>query len=374
MDLRFFQLSWIGCDRLKSRFTGSARFLRPLHRRLQTYIPIESQVGTTVLLLTGQLPYLLTAWFVPISILSLLLSDSASAQEAVRIRSHQFDSSNITVGEAIQLRLLIEADENLHIYLDLIELKPLQHVELDPPHVKRIAPEKPVAGKAFYEVIYPLRAFAPGTHTLPPITIKFTDVNASNAILRTPAYSFEVGSVKPPDATEMKNIKPPFSGPRSLFPYILAIFLTTPIIAALLFWYLRRRFRSPNLPPAVFLQCAPHEIAHEQLSRIEELNLVAQGKMKAYHTETSQVIRQYIAARYSIPALELTTDDLLGRLSCEVVQGENLKLIRNFLTSCNLVKFAKYQPTKREAHERLDGARRIIDVTKQLQEPSETCD
>jgi hypothetical protein len=93
------------------------------------------------------------------------------------------------------------------------------------------------------------------------------------------------------------------------------------------------------------------------------MNLVAQGEMKIYHTEISHVIRQYIAARYHIPALEMTTQELL-----DCLQPENIpiELVSHFLTNCDLVKFARYSPMKPEAHERMEEARRIVDETKQF--------
>ncbi|MCZ6677683.1 MAG: hypothetical protein O7E52_10570 [Candidatus Poribacteria bacterium] len=304
----------------------------------------------------------LSVCFAVLSVLSLVYFDSVFAQEAIRIRSHEFVPAHITVGDAVQLRLRIEADAHLHIYLDPIDLSDLQHVEMDAPQVKRIKLEKPGTDKVLYEVIYSLQAFAPGTHTLPPITIKYTGTDANDASIQTPAYSFEVTSVKLADATEMKGIKSPVSPPQRLLPYILAALLMTTVIGVLILLYLRKRAKTADLAPEVSRQRAPHEIAHEQLNRIEGMNLVAQGKMKVYHTEISQVIREYITARYNIPALELTTEDLLARLSHEA----HLDLLRNFFANCDLVKFARYHPTKPEAHARMDDGRQIVDGTRQL--------
>ena len=293
------------------------------------------------------------------------------AQEAIRIRSHQFDRNDITVGDTVQLRLLIEADEDLHIYLDLIDLNNLQHVEMESPKVKRVkfretGLDEVVANKALYEVIYPLRAFAPGKHTLPPIKIKYTDADGNDASIQTPVYSFEVRAVKPADATEIKDTKPPLGPPRSSLAYILVVVLLLTIIGVFILLYLRKRFQPTDLPIKAPVRRPPHEVAYERLKQIEAMNLVAQGRMKEYHTEITQVIRQYIEARYSIPALELTTEDLLERLRHTAIEDGNLSLIRNFFAHCNLVKFARYQPSKPEAHERIGEARTIIDITKQV--------
>ena len=307
----------------------------------------------------------LSLWLVVASVLSLLFVEGVFAQEAIRIRSHEFDPDDITVGDAVQLRLRIEADENLHIYLDPIALNEHPHLEVDKPQVKRVKSERPLAGKILYEVTFLLRTFTTGTQALPPITIKHTGPDGDDGSIQTPAYLFEVRPVKPSDATEMKGIKGPWPVPQSWFLYILAGLLIL-IVGVLVFFYLRQRAKPTDLPPEVLPQRLPHEIAHEQLNRIEGLNLVALGEMKVYHTEISQVIRQYIAARYNIPALELTTEDLLARLHPADIPVEALGLIENFFANCDLVKFARYSPTKPEAHERLEEARRIVDTTKQF--------
>ena len=131
----------------------------------------------------------------------------------------------------------------------------------------------------------------------------------------------------------------------------------------IIFLYLRRRAKPTDLQPEAVPQRQPHEIAYEQLNRIERMNWVAQGEMKIYHTEISHVIRQYIAARYHIPALELTTQELLDRLQSEGIPKE---LVRQFFTNCDLVKFARYSPAKPEAHDRMEEACRIVDETKQF--------
>ena len=296
---------------------------------------------------------------------ALLLSslEGVSAQEAVRILSYDFNPDDVTIGDPVQLRLRIEADENLHIYLDPIDHSEHEHLEADKPQVKRIESESRPTGTAHYEITYPLRSFATGKHTLPPITIKYTDTDGDTGTIQTPAYPFEVRSVKLPSDTEMRGIKGPWPVPPNWLLYILVAFLVIVALGVVIFFYLRRRAKPADLQPETLPQHQPHEIAYEQLNRIEGMNWVAQGEMKVYHTEISHVIRQYIAARYHIPALELTSQELFDRLQSEEIPKE---LVREFFTSCDLVKFAQYSPTKPEAHERMEEARRVVDETKQF--------
>ena len=298
-------------------------------------------------------------WLIVASVLSLLFLEGSFSEEAIRILSHEFDPDNIAVGDPVELRLRIEADEHLHIYLDPMDGSGHEHLEIDKPQIKRIKSEVTRTGRARYEVTYLLRAFATGAHTLPPITIKYADPDGDHGSIQTPTYQFEVRTVKPPGSTEIKGIKAPWSVSSNWFLYILVIVFV--VVGVLVFFYFRNRAKPTGSQPEVVPQRQPHEIAYEQLNRIEGMNLVAQGEMKVYHTEISQVIRQYIAARYHIPALELTTQELLDRLQPEDMPKER---VRHFFTNCDLVKFARYSPTKPEAHERMEEARRIVDETK----------
>ncbi len=302
-------------------------------------------------------------WFIAASILLLLPLGGVSAQEAIRILSHDFDSDDVTIGDPVRLRLRIESDENLNIYLDPIDRSEQEHLEFDKPQVERIKSESPLTGKAHYEVTYPLRAFAIGQHTLPPITIKYTRTDGDSGSIQTPTYLFEVRAVKLPSDTELKGIKGPWSVPPNWLFYILAALLVVVVIGVIVFLYFRRRAKPVDLQPEALSHRQPYEIAYEQLNRIEGMNWVAQGEMKIYHTEISHVIRQYIAARYHVPALELTTQELLDRLQHEDVPKE---LVQHFFTNCDWVKFARYSPTKPEAHERMEEARRVVDETKQF--------
>lgn len=301
-------------------------------------------------------------WLTAVLTLFLVVSEAVFAQGAIRILSHQFDPDHITIGTPIQLRLQIEANESLHIFLDSIEVSEQEHIEADEPQAKQIESKDMPIGKVRYEAIYPLRAFTIGTHALPPITIKYTGADGDTGSIETPAYLFEVRSVKSPGTTELKGIKGPWSAPPNWFLYILVVFLLIVIVGAVALLYLRKRAKPIDLQSAVVSQRQPHEIAYEQLGRIEGMNWITQGKMKVYHTEISHVMRQYIAARYHIPALELTTAELLDRLQTEDTPREQ---VQRFFTNCDLVKFARYSPTKPETHERMEEARRIVDETKQ---------
>jgi len=159
----------------------------------------------------------------------------------------------------------------------------------------------------------------------------------------------------------LRDIKPPLDVPQNLFPYILVGGFILAAITISGWWCLRKR-RQTVFSASVEEDVTrfPHEIAHEQLAVLE----AAACDMEAYHTRIAYVIRQYIAARYRIPALELTTLGMLEQLGREEISAHYVARIQHFLGNCDKVKFAMYQPERTEVAARMVEARWIVDETK----------
>lgn len=173
---------------------------------------------------------------------------------------------------------------------------------------------------------------------------------------------YQLLSQAPPS---LRDIKPPLEPQQSLFPYFVAAGILVVIIATLVWFYLQQR-RQTSAPTSIeeVEVCPPHEIAYERLAAIEASEWLARGELDAYHTQISRVIREYIEARYRIPALELTTTQLLAQLTEGQLGALYVDKIRHFLVNCDKVKFATYQPATAEAAKRMIEARWFIDVTR----------
>jgi hypothetical protein len=165
----------------------------------------------------------------------------------------------------------------------------------------------------------------------------------------------------PLNTQSLRDIKPPLDIPQNLLPYILLSGLILAVIAGIVWLYIRKRHQTlpPPLVEEVNTQPA-HEIALEQLKMLE----TASYDMETYHTRISFVIREYIAARYQIPALELTTTRLLQQMTREKIDDLYVERIQQFLTNCDWVKFTKYQPERSEADARMVDARWFVEKTK----------
>ena len=170
------------------------------------------------------------------------------------------------------------------------------------------------------------------------------------------------------DRQSLRDIKPPLELPQNLLPYFIGgVTLLGLIVVSIWYWIQKRRQTSP-IPvttPEVDTPLA-HEVAYEQLSVIEASDWLTRGDMETYHTQIAHVLREYISARYRIPALELTTTALLHAMLRSQIGEAYVARVQQLLANCDRVKFATYQPEPSEASARIADARWIVDETKSL--------
>ena len=71
-------------------------------------------------------------------------------------------------------------------------------------------------------------------------------------------------------------------------------------------------------------------------------------KAKDYHTELTDIVREYIENRYGIIAMELTSDEILRSYSGLNLGSASTDMLRQILNLADMVKFAKAKPLANE--------------------------
>jgi hypothetical protein len=167
------------------------------------------------------------------------------------------------------------------------------------------------------------------------------------------------------EAEDIRDIKPPLkiSYLYRLVYIALAILggcLLLILLIRLLAAWRKRRAR----PEKVKLRPA-HEEALEALDMLLNKRLVEKGRVRKFCFEISMIFRRYLQARFSIPAIDLTTEEIIPRVEENGVFEEDLKsLIKEFLIETDVVKFARYKPTMEEIEKVLRHTRTFIERTK----------
>jgi len=224
-----------------------------------------------------------------------------------------------------------------------------------------------------HQVTYLLEPYLSGSYTIPAMTVIYRDKKNDTEVSTIVTEKIEVAVqslLGPGTATvEIKDIKPPLSLPPDRVQQLLVVGLVL-LLAALAisgFFYWKKK-TGKKLPAAV--QLLPDEIALQELDRLLSDDLLARGAIKLFHLRISDILRHYIENRFGLKAPERTTEEFLLELSRaksfgNALLGSHKTLLTEFLTQCDLVKFAKHEPTIAESEKTVTICREFIEKTRE---------
>jgi hypothetical protein len=165
-------------------------------------------------------------------------------------------------------------------------------------------------------------------------------------------------------ATDIRDIAPPVEIPSgyewlwwALGGLVLAGFLF-----ALWKWRQNRKLQIPIIPPL-----PAHVRAKQKLQ--EALALITQPK--PFVIAVSDTARHYLEERFTFHAPERTTEEFLYELQrTDLLSPDQKASLGDFLQSCDLVKFAKYEPGEPELRELHGSALRLVEETEPRPAPT----
>ena len=96
------------------------------------------------------------------------------------------------------------------------------------------------------------------------------------------------------------------------------------------------------------------------------------NKIKFHYIRISDILRVYIENRFKTPALEQTTEEILGSLKSPVCETTELNRLSAILKLADLVKFAKVIPDTEENALQIDKAGEFVRNTSVHHEPEVT--
>jgi len=157
--------------------------------------------------------------------------------------------------------------------------------------------------------------------------------------------------------TDIRDIKPPIEISDGLAWLWWTLILLALAVAAFLLWrWWKNRKTNIVLPPPV----PAHIRAKQKLE--QALALITQPK--PFVIAVSDTARAYLEERFNFRAPERTTEEFLRELAgTKLLLPEQKESLGGFLASCDLVKFAKYEPGENELRELHASAVRLVEET-----------
>lgn len=229
-----------------------------------------------------------------------------------------------------------------------------------------------------YELIkkYGLTQFDSGKYTIPSIKILINNKAFLSDSLKVEVANVQVDTLKQ-KMYDIKDIAPANEGTGDWWKYLLIILLIAGI-GAFIYWFLKIR-QKKQIEEEIYK--TPIEKATSLLNNLEKKELWQHGEVKAYYSELTDIVRNYIEEAIEIPAMESTTSELIEGLKM-ASQKKKMKLSQEtidnlfvVLKQADLVKFAQSKPMDFEITEdRKKIERSIITLDKSIPVAVENAD
>lgn len=108
----------------------------------------------------------------------------------------------------------------------------------------------------------------------------------------------------------------------------------------------------------------PHEAALAALEKLRAQKLWQEGKHKLYYSALTDILRTYIAGRYGVSAMEMTSDEIVEAMRGVDLPRKSAMDLAQILREADLVKFAKAAPEADENEAAYRAACDFVEQTK----------
>lgn len=315
----------------KSRFISCSRFLSK-----------EKNVPVLDLLLTSEMAMKRTRTVIGWMMLALVLvvSNGAFAQ-SMQIET-KLDTTKMILGDQTNLWIKVTLGKGQNIKFPTFADTIVDKVEvIDRSSIDTIMSD---ASKTVMQQKLILTSFDSGSYA---ITAGPFVLNGSDTIWARPVDLY-VNTLVVDTAKAIIDIKSPYDVPlewAEVWLWLRWVVLGLVVLAGILGYLWWRRKNRPDMPEIELPKEPPHVIAWRELDKLKEEKLWQREKYKLYYSRLSDILRTYIEHQYGFPAMEYTSDEIIGKFKIlGIIDGESFEKARQVLVISDLAKFAKYEP------------------------------
>ncbi|MCD6332136.1 MAG: hypothetical protein J7L89_02575 [Bacteroidales bacterium] len=293
----------------------------------------------------------------------ILVQNHLFAQESKVLIRAEIDTTSILIGDQVNIWLNLEQPENKHLVSPRIADSIAGKIE-----VLKVSP-----ADTFYHKNQTLKirqrilvtVFDTGFFVIP--SFRYFDPVTHDS-LKSNALPLNVFDIKVDTTKGITDIKMPYDIPfgfRDLWPYLLIVLLIGLGIA--LFLYMRNKRKTAPEPEKKFIPPAmpAHVWALQELDKLAEEKLWQKEKIKLYYSRLTDILRRYLELRFSVPAMEKTTFEIILDLRKRMpFSTEWIDQMQQHLQQADMVKFAKWKPEPADHEEILKWAYDFVLHTK----------
>ena len=156
---------------------------------------------------------------------------------------------------------------------------------------------------------------------------------------------------------DIRGVKPPVPVPNDWAWVFWVLGIALGLTAAYFAW---RRWQKKRVYKLLVPPTPPHVRARQRLHAA----LAHLQDPRVFCGEVSDALRIYLEERFRFHAPERTTEEFLVELqNTNILTIQQKQSLADFLQSCDLVKFARHEPTEGALRDLHDSALRLVDET-----------
>ena len=298
-----------------------------------------------------------------------LITNAMLMTAQVSIES-EIDSIQIFVGQQSHLKITAKVKPE-----QKVEFPQFQYTQMITPGVEvlKCEEQKQDIGDGFEarSMVYTLTSFDDTLYYLPPLTVKVDGKPVKSKSLALKVLTFDVDTTQVDQFFGPKDVQDnPFLWSEWSLPFWLSVLMMV-LMAVCYYLYLRLRDNKPIITHIrIVKRLLPHQKAMQEIEQIKADKMVISGDSKEYYTKLTDTLRKYIEERYKFNAMEMTSSEIIERLTAQQDQ-KALDELRSLFITADLVKFAKYSTLITENDKNLVSAIDFINQTKLENQPVE---
>lgn len=282
------------------------------------------------------------------------------------------DSASILMGRIDTLRIIVDRQADRQGVFPLFnKIAPGAYVTLFGDTVEIGAPRvdtlKLEGNRISERLVMPVQVFDSGRYVLPPFIYITADDSVASNSLELEVVPVKVGEN---DAiADFKDISDPSDRsfwdwvPDWLYDWWWVWILALLLIPIVVFFALKYKKTGKFISLPEKPQPKPWTVALQRLERLKEKNLWENGMEKEYFTQLTDILRDYLAQRFGINAMEMTSRQIMSTLADQADVRDKRDYVRKILDVADFVKFAKVRPLPADNVAAFDNAVNFVKET-----------
>lgn len=287
----------------------------------------------------------------------------ASLKAAGEVKvSASIDSTSILVGQQTKIRLEVAQDKGqtvMHpMWTDTL-VTGVEILEVGRPDTTALSDSRIQVEQELL-----VTSFDSGFYYIPPFRYVSRSDTFETSSLSLKVVPFEVDTTAA--EFDIKTVMaPPFVWKDYAYLLLLALLIPLLIVAGI-YIYRRIKNKKPLIGNVKEEPLLPADVrALNALETIKQRKLWQNNREKEYYTEITDVLRQYIQERFRIPAMEMTSGEILSHIRTSHEAQSVYENLKQILGTADFVKFAKLRPLADENELSMMNAMLFVNQTRE---------